>query len=167
VSETSAAGAGQYLTFELAGEEYALEILQVREILRYEEITRVPTAPASVRGVLNLRGKVVPVVDLAVRFGLAATETTRKTCIVIVEVAQEGEALVMGILADAVSQVVDLQPGEIEPPPVFGTRVRIEYLRGLARAGSRFALLLDLERLLGTEDALSGVASSEGLEQAA
>jgi purine-binding chemotaxis protein CheW len=150
---TAPAHAGQYLTFELAGEEYALDILHVREILRFEEVTRVPTAPPSVRGVLNLRGSVVPVVDLAVRFGLPETVETRRTCIVIVEVSPGGEPLVMGVMADAVSQVMDLLPGDIEPPPSFGTRVRIEFLRGLARVGSRFALLLDLDRLLGMDEA--------------
>jgi purine-binding chemotaxis protein CheW len=150
---TAPAEAGQYLTFELAGEEYALDILQVREILRFEEITRVPTAPAHVRGVLNLRGRVVPVVDLAVRFGLPPTAGGRRTCIVIVDVAPAGEPLVMGIMADAVSQVIDLLPGDVEPPPSFGTRVRIEYLRGMARSGARFTLLLDLDRLLATEEA--------------
>ncbi|MDB4951779.1 MAG: CheW protein [Gemmatimonadetes bacterium] len=155
---TAPAQAGQYLTFELAGEEYALDILHVREILRFEEVTRVPTAPPSVRGVLNLRGSVVPVVDLAVRFGLPETVETRRTCIVIVEVAPGGEPLVMGVMADAVSQVMDLLPGDIEPPPSFGTRVRIEFLRGLARVGSRFALLLDLDRLLGMDEAAAAEA---------
>lgn len=154
---------GQYLTFELAGEEYALDILQVREILRFEEITRVPTAPAHVRGVLNLRGRVVPVVDLAVRFGLPETVGGRRTCIVIVDVAPGGEPLVMGIMADAVSQVIDLNPGDVEPPPSFGTRVRIEYLRGMARSGARFTLLLDLDRLLATEEAAAVAEAADTL----
>jgi purine-binding chemotaxis protein CheW len=141
----------QYLTFQLAGEEYAVEILRVREILRFEEVTRVPTAPAAIRGVLNLRGSVVPVVDLAVRMGLAETPVTRRTCIVIVEVALAGTPVVMGVMAEAVSQVMDIQPGDVEPPPPFGPRVRVEFLRGLARMGERFALLLDLDLLLSTE----------------
>ena len=161
---TETAAAGQYLTFQLAGEEYALEVLRVREILRYAEVTRVPTAPASIRGVLNLRGSVVPVVDLAVKLNLPETPVTARTCIVIVEVAPEGERAVMGVIAESVSQVIDLLPGDVEPPPAFGPRARVEFLRGMARLGERFALLLDLDLLLATEHAAveSGEATGEG-----
>jgi len=155
---TGASQAGQYLTFQLAGEEYAVELLQAREILRYEQVTRVPTAPPSIRGVLNLRGRVVPVVDLAVKLGLPDTPVTGRTCIVIVDVALEGERTVMGVIAEAVSQVVDLGAGDIEPPPPFGPRARVEFLRGMARLGERFALLLDLDLLLSAEDAAAAVA---------
>jgi purine-binding chemotaxis protein CheW len=155
---TGASQAGQYLTFQLAGEEYAVELLQAREILRYEQVTRVPTAPPSIRGVLNLRGRVVPVVDLAVKLGLPDTPVTGRTCIVIVDVALEGERTVMGVIAEAVSQVVDLAAGDIEPPPPFGPRARVEFLRGMARLGERFALLLDLDLLLSAEDAAAAVA---------
>lgn len=145
----------QYLTFQLAGEEYALGILRVREIIQWQEVTRVPTAPAAIRGVLNLRGAVVPVVDLGVKFGLGATEPTRRTCIVIVEVEREGGQTVMGIVADAVSQVMDLDDADIEPPPSFGTRMRVEFLEGMARMGDRFALVLNVDRLLSTAELLS------------
>jgi len=160
---TETAAAGQYLTFQLAGEEYALEVLRVREILRYAEVTRVPTAPPSIRGVLNLRGSVVPVVDLAVKLNLPDTPVTARTCIVIVEVAPEGETSVMGVIAESVSQVIDLLPSEVEPPPAFGPRARVEFLRGMARLGERFALLLDLDLLLATEHAAveSGEATGE------
>jgi purine-binding chemotaxis protein CheW len=160
-----ASQAGQYLTFQLAGEEYAVELLQAREILRYEQVTRVPTAPPSIRGVLNLRGRVVPVVDLAVKLGLPDTPVTGRTCIVIVDVALEGERTVMGVIAEAVSQVVDLAAGDIEPPPPFGPRARVEFLRGMARLGERFALLLDLDLLLSAEDAAAvvvAVAAADG-----
>lgn len=145
----------QYLTFQLAGEEYALGILRVREIIQWQEITRVPTAPPAIRGVLNLRGSVVPVVDLGLKFGLGATEPTRRTCIVIVEVEREGGQTVMGIVADAVSQVMDLDDGDIEPPPSFGTRMRVDFLEGMARMGDRFALVLNVDRLLSTAELLS------------
>jgi purine-binding chemotaxis protein CheW len=145
----------QYLTFQLAGEEYALGILRVREIIQWQEVTRVPTAPAAIRGVLNLRGSVVPVVDLGVKFGLGATEPTRRTCIVIVEVERDGGQTVMGIVADAVSQVMDLGDDDIEPPPSFGTRMRVEFLEGMARMGDRFALVLNVDRLLSTAELLS------------
>jgi purine-binding chemotaxis protein CheW len=155
---TGAGQAGQYLTFQLAGEEYAVELLQAREILRYEQVTRVPTAPPSIRGVLNLRGRVVPVVDLSVKLGLPDTPVTGRTCIVIVDVALDGERTVMGVIAEAVSQVVDLGAGDIEPPPAFGPRARVEFLRGMARLGERFALLLDLDLLLSAEDVAAAVA---------
>ena len=151
----------QYLTFHLAGEQYALGILQVREILRYETVTAVPTAPAAVRGVLNLRGSVVPVVDLAVRFGMPPTEAGSRTCIVIVEVHSDGERTVMGILADSVSQVLELPAAEIEPPPAFGAGVRVEYLRGMARMGSKFALVLDLDRVLSLAELRVGATAAE------
>lgn len=156
----SAVEPAQYLTFHLAGEEYAIGILRVKEIIQYDAITRVPTAPPSIRGVINLRGSVVPVVDLALRFGLAATEVTRWTCIVIAEVAVDGEPTVMGVLADSVSQVVDLLPGDILEPPAFGTRARVEHLLGMARMGRKFALILDIDRVLGEED-LRGVLAAE------
>lgn len=145
---------GQYLTFELAGEEYALGILRVKEILEYDTLTRVPNAPTAVRGVINLRGNVVPVVDLALKFGLAATTVTKRTCIVIVEARVGGEDVVMGVLADAVSQVVELADSDIAPPPSFGARVRAEQLLGMAKLDARkFALMLDIDRVLADDAA--------------
>lgn len=138
----------QYLTFLIAGEEYAVGILRVKEIIEHEPMTRLPAAPPSIRGVINLRGAVVPVVDLAVKFGLPALEVTRRTCFVIVELVDSGERTVVGLMADAVSQVVDLPPEEIEPPPSFGTLAHAEHLLGLGKLGSGFALILDLDRLL-------------------
>ncbi len=142
----------QYLSFSLAGEEYAIGILRVREILEYDTVTTVPQTPPSIRGVINLRGSVVPVVDLAVKFGLPATPLTKRTCIVIVEVDLEGTQTVMGVMADAVSQVMDLAPQDIEAPPAFGTRVRVDYLRGMGKVGRRFVLLLDVDRVLAAPD---------------
>ena len=140
----------QYLSFQLAGEEFAFGILRVKEILEYDTITRVPNAPVAVRGVINLRGSVVPVVDLALKFNLAPTAITKRTCIVIVEAQVDGIDLVMGVLADAVSQVIDLGPEAIEPPPAFGSRVSVEYLVGLGKVNDKkFVLILDLDRLLG------------------
>ncbi len=110
----------QYLTFHLVGEEYAVGILQVKEIIEYGIITKVPQTPPSIRGVINLRGSVVPVVDLAMKFGLSPSPVTERTCIVIVEADLEGERTVMGIIADAVSQVIDLLPQDIQAPPAFG-----------------------------------------------
>jgi len=138
----------QYLSFTLAGGDYAVGILQVKEILQYEGVTRVPSVPPSVRGVLNLRGAVVPVIDLAVKFGLAATPVTNRTCVLIVEASLDGERTVMGVIADAVREVLELGPEDIEPAPAFGTQVRVDFLMGMAKAGKGFVLLLDLDRVI-------------------
>jgi purine-binding chemotaxis protein CheW len=142
----------QFLSFQVAGEEYAVGILRVREIIEYGTITRVPTTPPWVRGVFNLRGGVVPVIDLAVKFGLPRGEVTSRTCIVIVETRLGGETTLMGLVADAVSQVMELRPDEIEAAPGFGTRVRVEYLQGMAKADRKFVLLLDIDRVLSSDE---------------
>jgi purine-binding chemotaxis protein CheW len=138
----------QHLTFRVAGEEYAVGIMQVREILQYGTVTKVPGTPPSVRGVLNLRGSVIPVIDLAVKFGLPESVVTKRSCVVIVEVTLEAEKTVMGLMVDAVSQVMDLDQNQIQPPPAFGTQVKIDYLTGMGESGNKFVLLLDLERAL-------------------
>lgn len=135
-------------------------MLAVREILEYEQVTRVPRTPAYIRGVINLRGRVVPVMDLAVRFGLPRASVTSRSCVVIVEVTAGGEPAVMGLMVDAVHQVMELSPSDIETPPSFGTRADIQYLRGLGRAGKRFLLLLDIERLFADgEDQAAAMAA--------
>jgi purine-binding chemotaxis protein CheW len=142
----------QYLSFTLAGNDYAVAILQVKEIMQYETVTPVPAVPRSIRGVINLRGAVVPVVDLAVKFGLAAAPVTKRTCIVIVEASLEGERTVLGFVADAVREVLELGPQDVEPPPPFGTQVRAEHLLGMGKAGKGFVLLLDLDRVVSAGD---------------
>lgn len=144
----------QYLTFMIGGEEYAVSLLKVKEIIEYDTITEIPKTPEWVRGVINLRGNVVPVIDLAVKFHQPASVAGKLTCIVITEVQCEGEATVMGVMADAVRQVIDLKPQDIEVPPQFGTRVKIDYLLGMARSGKKFCLLLDTEKVLSTEELL-------------
>ena len=149
----------QYLSFQLAGEEFAFGILRVKEILEYDTLTRVPNAPPAVRGVINLRGAVVPVLDLAHLFAVPATAVTKRSCVIIVEVRVDEQQLVMGILADAVNQVIELAPGAIEPPLAFGSRVRVDYLVGMGKMDSRkFVLILDIDRLLG--DVSSAVAAA-------
>lgn len=151
----------QYLSFQLAGEEFAFGILRVKEILEYDTLTRVPNAPPAVRGVINLRGAVVPVVDLATLFGLPATTVTKRSCVIIVEVRVDEQELVMGILADAVNQVIELAPETIEPPPAFGSRVRVEYLIGMGKLDARkFVLILDIDRLLGDISPAATAASA-------
>jgi purine-binding chemotaxis protein CheW len=144
----------QYLTFMIGGEEYAVSLLKVKEIIEYDVVTEVPKTPEWVRGVINLRGNVVPVIDLAVKFRLAPSVAGKLTCIVITEVQCEGEATVMGIMADSVRQVIDLKPESIEVPPNFGTRVKVDYLLGMARSGKKFCLILDTEKVLSTEELL-------------
>ncbi|OJT17150.1 chemotaxis protein CheW [Archangium sp. Cb G35] len=161
---TEVARPAQYLGFSLAGETYAIELLRIREIIEHVPITRVPGMPPAVLGVINLRGRVVPVVDLAVKMALGPRPITRWTCFVIVEALLDGERTTLGLLADSVSEVIDLGPDDIEPPPAFGTRTPVEYLRGMGRQEQRFILLLDLDRVLSTEEllGLAAAASNEG-----
>ena len=159
----------QYLTFLLANEEYAIGILKVKEIIEYDTVTTVPKTPKWVRGVINLRGAVVPVVDLAIKFGLELKPVTKTTCIVIVETQFESQNTTIGILVDAVSQVMELAAEDLQPVPEFGTRVKVDYLLGMAQLGKKFALLLDVDKVLSTDELLhlNGVASSAEEGQAA
>ena len=142
----------QYLTFVVGDEEYGVGILQTKEIIEYDTVTTVPNAPSFIRGVINLRGSVVPVVDLAVRFGRTPGAITRRSCIVVVEMRHEGARTIVGIAADRVTQVAELAAADVEAVPEFGTGGRSAFLTGLGRSGKRFLLLLDTEKLLdGTE----------------
>jgi purine-binding chemotaxis protein CheW len=125
----------------------------VKEILQHEEATRVPGTPGSIRGVINVRGSVVPVVDLAVKFGKGETSATKRTCILAVETRVGGEQLTLGILADAVNEVLDLPAESVEPPPAFGTGVRLDYLTGMGKVGKGFVLLLDVDRVVSASEA--------------
>ncbi|MCC7415900.1 MAG: purine-binding chemotaxis protein CheW [Acidobacteria bacterium] len=165
----AAAGAppGQYLTFMLSGETYAVGILHIKEIIEYGALTEVPMMPPFIRGVINLRGRVVPVVDLAVRFGKPATAIARRTSIVIVETAgAAGEAgdepgQDVGILVDAVNEVAEFAAADIEPPPAFGTNMRHDFIRAMARRAGRFVVVLNMDRVLSVQDMTSiGQASA-------
>jgi purine-binding chemotaxis protein CheW len=151
-SSTNATERAQYLGFYVGDEEYAIGLLRILGILECQTVTKVPTTPASIRGVINLRGRVVPLVDLSVKLGLPASIVTKRTCIIVVELDLDGERTVMGVLADAVSQVIDLPACEIEPPPPFGTRARVDCLLGMGRAGTKFVLLLDIDKVLSADD---------------
>jgi purine-binding chemotaxis protein CheW len=146
----------QYLSFFLAGEEYALGILQVREIIEYNTVTRMPGSPSWVRGVFNLRGRVVPLVELAARLGLPPSPPSRWSCIVVVEVTREDQRLVLGLLADTIGQVLELKPEDVEPPPSLGTPIHADYLLGMARSANNpdFVLLLDADKLFSTQEVL-------------
>ncbi len=156
----------QYLTFLTAGEEYAISIVKVREIIEYEAVTTVPRTPIWIRGVTNLRGKVIPVVDLAVKFGMPSSKISKFSCIIITEVIFQGESLTMGVLADSVSQVIELSAQEIEAAPPFGTRVKTEYLLGMGALGKKFCLILDIDKVLSTDELLA-VSESLAEESAA
>ena len=142
----------QYLTFTLGGEMYAVETLSVKEIIEYGQVTTVPMMPRSIRGVINLRGAVVPVIDLKARFGGQPTEVTRRTCIVIIEMSGSDECQVLGIVVDTVSEVLEIPPGEIEPPPAFGARIRADFIRGMGKVGGGFVILLNVEAVLSTDE---------------
>jgi purine-binding chemotaxis protein CheW len=154
--------ANQYLTFQLAGEEYAVAIRRVKEIITYGPLTTVPQAPAAVRGMINLRGSVVAVIDLAIQFGLPASPPTNRTCIVILEVDFDGASTVIGILADAVNEVVEIFPEDILPVPAFGTTTRKDFLRGMGKAGAKFVLILTIENVL-TAVGSNGVSASTSI----
>ena len=142
----------QYLTFYVAGEEYAVTILKVTEIIECVSLTHVPGTPSWIRGVLNLRGAVVPVVDLAVKFGLAPAELTRRTCVVMIELEHEEDRHVLGVMADSVHQVVELGPDQIQPPPSFGPKVRVDCIQGMGVSGDAFVVLLDIDRVLSSNE---------------
>lgn len=155
----------QYLTFVLGGEMFAIGILCVKEIIEYGNLTVVPMMPECVRGVINLRGAVVPVVDLACRFGRSASEVTRRTCIVIVEVDAEGQRQDVGVIVDAVSEVLDIRRDQIEPPPAFGARIRTDFIQGMGKVEGNFVIVLNANRVLSLDD-LASLAQLDQLEQA-
>ncbi|MBN1514935.1 purine-binding chemotaxis protein CheW [Candidatus Sumerlaeota bacterium] len=142
------AKAGKYLTFTLAEEEYGLEILKVQEIIGMMNVTRVPKTPEFVRGVINLRGKVIPVVDLRLKFGLAEQDETEKTCIIVVQVAQGDHRTIMGIIVDQVSEVMDIGGDQIEPVPSFGSSVDTTFILGMGKIGSKVLTMLDIDKVL-------------------
>ncbi len=164
------AESGQYLTFTLDGEVFALEIAKVREVLEYGTVTRVPRTPEFMRGVINLRGNVVPVVDLRRKFDMGETEPTVDTCSVITEVEIDGETTLLGALADSVQEVIELEAGQIEPPPRMGTRLDTGFIRGMGRRGDEFVIILDIDRVFSAEE-LAAVAEAgtprRGAEDAA
>ena len=156
----ASAGPSQYLTFTLDQEQFAVDISKVREVLEFTSVTKVPRTPEFMRGVINLRGSVVPVVDLRLKFGLTRTESSIDTCVIITEVESRGEKLVLGALADSVQEVIELEPGSIEPPPRMGTRVNLDFIRGMGKRDDKFLILLDLDRVL-TEEELRTVTAEE------
>jgi len=146
---------GQYLTFQLAGETFAIGILAIKEILEYVTLTQVPLMPYFIRGVMNLRGVGVPVIDLSLRFGHEATVIDRRTCIVIIEELFEGQAHYIGILVDAVHEVLAIAAADIEPPPQFGGKIHADFITGMAKVDERFVVLLRVDRVLALDQTTS------------
>ena len=147
ITETS-----QYLTFKLEEEVFALDISKVREVLDFTDVTKVPETPAFMLGVINLRGSVVPVVDMRLKFGMDRTEKTVNTCIIIVEIEIDGETTILGALADSVQEVMDLDPDQIEPPPRIGTRLKTKFIKGMGKRDNQFIIILDIDKVFSADD---------------
>ncbi|MDY6880723.1 MAG: chemotaxis protein CheW [Desulfatiglans sp.] len=143
---------GKYLSFILASEEYGIGILKIKEIIGMMPITTLPQTPGFVKGVINLRGKVIPVIDLRLRFGIAAIDYTERTCIIVVEIERDSGTVMIGIVVDAVSEVLNIKDGEIEDTPSFGTKVNTKYILGMAKIEGGVKILLDIDRVLNAED---------------
>lgn len=143
---------GKYLTFTLAGEEYGIAILKVKEIIGMMPITPVPQTPGHVKGVINLRGKVIPVSDLRLKFGMDEVEYTDRTCIIVVEIEGENGMLMTGIIVDAVSEVLSIKEENIEAPPRFGPAVKTDFIRGIAKGDDDVKILLDIDRVLNAQE---------------
>ena len=152
MAEAETMGSTQYLTFKLADEIYALDIGKVREVLDFTTVTKVPRMPDFMRGVINLRGSVVPVVDLRLKFGMDATEKTVNTCVIIAEVTVDNDTTVLGALADSVQEVIDLGAGDISAAPKIGTRLRTDFIRGMGRRDDRFIILLDVDKVFSVDE---------------
>jgi purine-binding chemotaxis protein CheW len=168
----AALGAGQepeqYLTFMLGGEVFAIGILHIKEIIEYGQLTTVPMMPTFIRGVINLRGAVVPVVDLASRFGGKPSEVTRRSCIIILEMEVEEETQVIGVVVDAVNEVLEIAGADIEPPPSFGTKIRTDFIAGMGKVQERFVIILNVNKVLSAEEmALIGQSGQLAEEKAA
>ncbi|HVP46072.1 MAG TPA: chemotaxis protein CheW [Bryobacteraceae bacterium] len=163
IAETSAASksderAGKYLVFQLGKEEFGIRVLKVREIMGIQDITAVPQTPGYVKGVINLRGKVIPVVDLRLKFGLPEIEYTQRTCIIVVQVEADSHNMLMGIVVDGVAEVLNLVPGDIEDTPDFGRGVVTPYLLGMAKIKGNVKILLDIDQVLTSQE-LHGLES--------
>jgi purine-binding chemotaxis protein CheW len=147
ITETS-----QYLTFKLEDEIFALDISKVREVLDFTTVTKVPRTPGFMLGVINLRGSVVPVVDMRLKFGMTKTEASVNTCIIIVEIELEGEATILGAMADSVQEVMELDPDQIEPPPRIGTRLKTKFIKGMGKRDEDFIIILDIDKVFSADE---------------
>lgn len=152
MSSTGASETTQYLTFKLADEIFAVDVAKVREILDFTPATKVPGTPDYMRGVINVRGNVVPVVDMRLKFGMDKTEQTVDTCIVVMEITVDDDTAVLGALVDSVQEVFELEAGQIEPPPRIGTRWRTEFIKGIGKRNSELIIILDIDRVFSSQE---------------
>ena len=152
MSVTSITETAQYLTFKLSDEVFAVEVGKVREILEYISITKVPKTPEFMRGVINVRGSVVPVIDLRLKFGMDRTEQSVNTCIIVLEMGFEGEATILGALSDSVQEVIEIEPDQIEPPPRIGTRLKTEFIKGIGKREGHFVMILDIDKVFSSDE---------------
>lgn len=159
INQVKALKGGKFLTFLMANEKYCLEILKVREIIGMMDVTSVPTTPAFVRGVINLRGRVIPVIDLRLKFGIQAKEDTQRTCIIVVHLAHSAQRMTMGIIVDEVSDVLDINQDQLEPPPSFGANIRTDFILGMGKVDQKVVTMLDIDRVL-TEHEIALVEKS-------
>lgn len=148
----------QYLTFNLADEVFAVDVGRVREILEITTITKVPQTPDFMRGVINLRGSVVPVIDLRLKFGMTETERTVNTCIIVVEVTMDGDTIVLGSLADSVQEVIEMEPAQIEAAPHIGTHLNTDFIKGMGKHDGRFVMILDIDKIFSGAELAAVVA---------
>jgi len=144
--------AAQFLTFGLGDDVFAIDVIKAREVLDFSGVTRVPQTPEYMLGVINLRGSVVPVIDMRLKFGMAEREKTRDSCIIVVEVYVDDEPVTVGALADSVQEVMDMQAGQIEPPPRIGTKLNTEFIRGMGNLGEKFVIILDIDRVFSADE---------------
>jgi purine-binding chemotaxis protein CheW len=166
MAELTSNETNQYLTFTLDDEVFGLAIGKVREVLDFTTVTKVPQTPAYMRGVINLRGSVVPVMDLRLKFGMSKTVKTVNTCIIIAEIEMEGETTILGALADSVKEVLDLEPEQIEPAPKIGSKLRTEFIRGMGKHNEEFIIILDIDKVFSADEisAVQNVFKKEEVE---
>lgn len=156
-TETKVAVDGKFLTFALGNEEYGFEILKVREIFGYTKITPIPKTPPYIKGVINLRGQVIPVIDLRTRFGMSEVEITEQTCIIVVETEHQGKTIGTGVIVDRVSEVQNIDAENIEPSPEFGSKIETEYIHGIGKVDESIKILLNIDVILDAKE-LSAIA---------
>ncbi len=164
MEKTNATSSCQYVTFGLGEELFGVEVSRTREILSLTPVTKVPQTPEYLLGVINLRGQVVPVVDMRLKLGLPAGEETEDTCIIVVEVQVDGESIIVGALADAVREVSEIRSDQIEPPPRLGTRLKTEFINGMGKVGEQFLILLNIDRVFNSEE-LVLVQDMQGVDE--
>ena len=155
----------QYLTFRLVDETFAIDIGQVQSVLDFEKVTKVPQTPDFMRGVINLRGSVVPIVDLKLKFGLGVTEKTVDSCIIIVEILLDGEITIVGALADSVKEVIDMEQDQIEPPPKLGTSINTDFINGMGKQDDTFVMILNLNKIFSEEELAAVQAAGDIIDK--